>query len=419
MLIKETENRPLSPFEEGKMMELLAPAGGTSQLKAAIRFGADAVYGGMKRFGLRSAAENFGPEELREALALVHDAGKRFYLTLNILPYDEEMEALISQARQAWEMGVDGAIVSDLGAFSLLRKQVPELPLHVSTQANVMNAAAAKVFAEMGAKRIVLSRELSLRQIAALRKQLPEDVQIEAFVHGAMCMSHSGRCMLSDYLTGRGANRGACTQPCRWEYTVLEAKRPEDPMPVLEDERGTYIFSSFDLNMLEHLPEMRDAGIASLKIEGRMKTEYYVATVTRAYRRALDLLDRSEEAYRAALPELREELLKCSHRLSNTGFYFGPPSPASGAAKTMQTMIFAGKVLGMRDGMLRIEIRNRIAAGDRIEVLTPGEIHPLTVSRMIREDSGEEAQAVTVAGLRVCIPAPFAAEAGDFIRIPV
>ena len=239
MLIKETENRPLSPFEEGKMMELLVPAGGTSQLKAAIRFGADAVYGGMKRFGLRSAAENFGPEELREALALVHGAGKRFYLTLNILPYDEEMEALISQARQAWEMGVDGAIVSDLGAFSLLRKQVPELPLHVSTQANVMNAAAAKVFAEMGAKRIVLSRELSLRQIAALRKQLPEEVQIEAFVHGAMCMSHSGRCMLSDYLTGRGANRGACTQPCRWEYTVLEAKRPDDPMPVMEDERGT------------------------------------------------------------------------------------------------------------------------------------------------------------------------------------
>ena len=398
------------------MMELLAPAGGMSQLKAALRFGADAVYGGMKRFGLRSAADNFSPEELREALAVTHGAGKRFYLTLNILPYDEELEALISEARQAWEMGVDAAIVSDLGAFSLLRKQVPDLPLHVSTQANIMNAPAAKVFADMGARRIVLSRELSLRQIAALRKQLPEDLQLEAFVHGAMCMSHSGRCMLSDYLTGRGANRGACTQPCRWEYTVLEAKRPDDPMPVLEDERGTYIFSSLDLNMLDHLPEMKEAGIASLKIEGRMKTEYYVATVTRAYRLALDLLARSVEDYRAALPGLREELLKCSHRLSNTGFYFGPPSPASGAAKTEQTMLFAGKVLGMREGLLRIEVKNRFAVGDTLEVLTPGAVHPLTVRRILLEDSGEEVQAVTVAGLRVCVPAPFSAEAGDYLR---
>ena len=398
------------------MMELLAPAGGMSQLNAALRFGADAVYGGMKRFGLRSAADNFSPEELREALAVTHGAGKRFYLTLNILPYDEELEALISEARQAWEMGVDAAIVSDLGAFSLLRKQVPDLPLHVSTQANIMNAPAAKVFADMGARRIVLSRELSLRQIAALRKQLPEDLQLEAFVHGAMCMSHSGRCMLSDYLTGRGANRGACTQPCRWEYTVLEAKRPDDPMPVLEDEQGTYIFSSLDLNMLDHLPEMREAGIASLKIEGRMKTEYYVATVTRAYRLALDLLARSVEDYRAALPGLREELLKCSHRLSNTGFYFGPPSPASGAAKTEQTMLFAGKVLGMREGLLRIEVKNRFAVGDTLEVLTPGAVHPLTVRRILLEDSGEEVQAVTVAGLRVCVPAPFSAEAGDYLR---
>ena len=398
------------------MMELLAPAGGMSQLKAALRFGADAVYGGMKRFGLRSAADNFSPEELREALAITHGTGKRFYLTLNILPYDEELEALISEARQAWEMGVDAAIVSDLGAFSLLRKQVPDLPLHVSTQANIMNAPAAKVFADMGARRIVLSRELSLRQIAALRKQLPEDLQLEAFVHGAMCMSHSGRCMLSDYLTGRGANRGACTQPCRWEYTVLEAKRPDDPMPVLEDEQGTYIFSSLDLNMLDHLPEMKEAGIASLKIEGRMKTEYYVATVTRAYRLALDLLARSVEDYRAALPGLREELLKCSHRLSNTGFYFGPPSPASGAAKTEQTMLFAGKVLGMREGLLRIEVKNRFAVGDTLEVLTPGAVHPLPVRRILLEDSGEEVQAVTVAGLRVCVPAPFSAEAGDYLR---
>lgn len=400
-------------------MELLAPAGGMSQLKAALRFGADAVYGGLKRFGLRSAADNFSPDELEEALKLVHSAGKRFYLALNILPYDEELEELAAAARQAREMGVDAAIVSDLGAFSLLRERVPDLPLHVSTQANVMNAAAARVFAGMGAKRIVLSRELSLRQIAALRTRLPAEVQIETFVHGAMCMSHSGRCMLSDYLTGRGANRGSCTQPCRWEYTILEAKRPNEPMPVMEDERGTFIFSSFDLNMLDHLPEMRDAGIASLKIEGRMKTEYYVAVVTRVYRRALDLLGRSEEAFRAALPELQEELLKCSHRPSNTGFYFGPPSPASGAVKTTQTMIFAGKVLGMRDGLLQIEVRNRIAAGDPLEVLTPAGVHSLTVSRILLEDTGEEVPVVTIAGTRVLVSAPFSAEAGDYVRCPV
>jgi putative protease len=222
--------------------------------------------------------------------------------------------------------------------------------------------------------------------------------------------------MLSDYLTGRGANRGSCTQPCRWEYTVLEAKRPDQPMPVMEDERGTYIFSAFDLNMLSHLPEMRDAGIHSLKIEGRMKTDYYVAAVTQAYRRALDLMAESEAAYRGALPELEEELCKVSHRQSNTGFYFGPPSPASGAAKTEQTMLFAGKVLGMREGLLRIEVKNRFAVGDTLEVLTPGAVHPLTVRRILLEDSGEEVQAVTVAGLRVCVPAPFSAEAGDYLR---
>ena len=196
----------------------------------------------------------------------------------------------------------------------------------------------------------------------------------------------------------------------------LLSTRPGKYFPIEEDERGTYIFSSLDLNMLDHLPEMKEAGIASLKIEGRMKTEYYVATVTRAYRLALDLLARSVEDYRAALPGLREELLKCSHRLSNTGFYFGPPSPASGAAKTEQTMLFAGKVLGMREGLLRIEVKNRFAVGDTLEVLTPGAVHPLTVRRILLEDSGEEVQAVTMAGLRVCVPAPFSAEAGDYLR---
>ena len=398
------------------MMELLAPAGGMEQLRTALRFGADAVYGGLRRFGLRASADNFGPEELAEALRLVHGAGKRFYLTLNILPHDEEMEDLVRDAAQARELGVDAAIVSDLGAFSLLRQRVPELPLHVSTQANIMNAAAARVWTDLGAARIVLSRELSLEQIAALKRQLPGKVELEAFVHGAMCMAHSGRCMLSDYLTGRGANRGACTQPCRWEYTVLEAKRPEEPLPVLEDERGTYIFSAYDLNMLEHLPEMREAGIVSLKIEGRMKTDYYVAVVTRAYRAALDALEQSEKAYQEALPALREELDKASHRVSNTGFYLGAPQPSSGAGHTTQTMQYVGRVLETREGWLRIEIKNRIDADDRLELLSPGGVQELTVSRILREDTGEEVSRATVAGQRILIPAPFPAEEGDFLR---
>jgi len=400
------------------MMELLSPAGGMEQLKAAVRFGADAVYGGLNRFGLRAAADNFTWDALAEALGIVHRAGKRFYLTLNILPYDEELDPLACDAARAWEMGVDGAIVSDLGAFSLLAKRVPGLPLHVSTQANVMNAEAARVMISLGARRIVLSRELSLERMRTLRRQLPEDVHLEAFVHGAMCMAHSGRCMLSDYLAGRGGNRGACAQPCRWQYTVTEAKRPEEPMPVMEDARGTYIFSAYDLNMLSHLPEMRDAGIASLKIEGRMKTAYYVASVTRVYRQALDLLEKDETAYRAALPGLQQELRKVSHRDSNTGFYFGAPRPASGAEGFSQTMEFTGRVLDARDGELLIEVKNRFHTGDKLEVLSPAGVYSLPVRQIRRADTGESVPFVSVAGQRVLVPADVPAEAGDYLRGP-
>ena len=400
------------------MMELLAPAGGMEQLRAAVRFGADAVYGGLNRFGLRAKAGNFGWEELAEALRVVHDAGRRFYLTLNILPYDDELEDLAADAARACRMGVDAAIVSDLGAFATLRRRVPELPLHVSTQANVMNAAAAQVFIDLGAQRIVLSRELSLHRIAALRQQLPANVQLEAFVHGAMCMAHSGRCMLSDHLAGRGGNRGACAQPCRWQYTVIEAKRPDEPMPVIEEERGTYIFSAYDLNMLSHLPEMRDAGIASLKIEGRMKTGYYVAGVTHVYRAALNLLAQSEDAYRAALPELQRELRKVSHRASNTGFYFGAPQPSSGADGFSQTMEFTGRILGMRDGSLLIEDKNRFHVGDTLEALTPAGVHSFAVRSIRREDTGEAVDFVSVAGQRVLVPVDFTADAGDYLRGP-
>ncbi len=405
-------------LEESMILpELLAPAGGMAQLKAALRFGADAVYGALPAFGLRAFAGNFSWEELEQALSLVHSHGKKFYLTLNILPYEDELPALTDTARQAWEMGVDAALVSDLGAFLALRREVPGLKIHISTQANTLNAEAARFYYEHGAERIVLARELSLERISALREKLPPALEIEVFVHGAMCMSYSGRCMLSDHLTGRGGNRGACAQPCRWEYALVEKKRPGEYWPIEEDARGTYLLSAYDLNMLSHLPELIAAGVGSLKIEGRMKTEYYVATVTGAYRRALDALAESEESYRALLPELERELRKASHRAFNTGFYFGAPEPASGAAGFTQDMEYVARLEDWRDGVATLHVKNRFYVGDTLDLLRPQGPVFFPVESITVCDTGERVDTVSVAGQRVFIPSPPAAE-GDFLRGP-
>ena len=398
--------------------ELLAPAGSMAQLKAALRFGADAVYGALPAFGLRAFAGNFTWEELEQALTLLHSRNKKFYLTLNILPYQDEMDDLCAAAKRACALGVDAALVSDLGAFLMLRRDVPELPLHISTQANTLNAEAARFYYNHGAKRIVLARELTLQRIGTLRKQLPEELELEAFVHGAMCMSYSGRCMLSDHLTGRGGNRGACAQPCRWEYALVEKKRPGEYWPIEEDGRGTYLLSAYDLNMLSHLPELIGAGISSLKIEGRMKTEYYVATVVGAYRRALDALAESEETYRALLPELEGELRKASHRDFNTGFYFGPPSPMAGAAGFTQEMEYVARVEDWRDGRATLSLKNRFYVGDTLELLCPPGSFPFRVESITLADTGEARDTVSVAGQRVIVPLPHPAAEGDFLRGP-
>ena len=398
--------------------ELLAPAGGMAQLKAALRFGADAVYGALPEFGLRAFAGNFTWEQLEEALGYTHAMGKKFYLTLNILPYQDEMEALLRAAGRAREMGVDAALVSDLGAFLSLRRAVPTLPLHISTQANTLNAEAARFYYEQGAQRIVLARELSLKRIKALRQLLPRELELEAFVHGAMCMSYSGRCMLSDHLTGRGGNRGACAQPCRWEYALMEKKRPGEYWPIEEDQRGTYLLSAYDLNMLSHLPELLDAGIQSLKIEGRMKTEYYVATVVGAYRRALDALKAGESRYRALVPELEKDLRKASHRAFNTGFYFGPPSPMAGAGGFTQEMEYVGRVEGFENGMAQVSLKNRFYVGDTLELLCPEGRMPFEVKDIILQETGEHVNTVSVAGQSIFLPLPFPASAGDFLRGP-
>ena len=398
--------------------ELLAPAGGSAQLRAALRFGADAVYGALKEYGLRAYAGNFTWEELDRELRLVHGQGKKFYLTLNILPYEDELPGYVAAARRAWEMGVDAALVSDLGAFLALRREVPGLKVHISTQANTLNAETARFYYGHGAERVVLARELSLDRIARMRETLPEELTLEAFVHGAMCMSYSGRCMLSDHLTGRGGNRGQCAQPCRWEYALVEKKRPGEYWPVEEDARGTYLLSAYDLNMLSHLPEMIRAGVGSLKIEGRMKTEYYVATVVGAYRRALDALAESEEKYRALLPELEKEVRKCSHRPFNTGFYFGPPSPAAGAEGFTQEMEYVGRVEDWENGVAAVRIKNRFYVGDTLELLCPAGAFPFRVEEITLPDTGERKDTVSVAGQRVLLPLAHPAAEGDFLRGP-
>ena len=304
-----------------RMPELLCPAGNLESLEAALHFGADAVYGGMKQFGLRAFAGNFDEDALTQAVEKMHGAGKKFYLTMNIFPFDDQMDDFIAAAKAARDIGVDAAIVSDLGAIAALRREVPELPLHVSTQASTVNAEAVRVYRDMGCERVILARETSIARAKEIIRRVPE-MEIETFVHGASCMAYSGRCLLSAAMAGRSGNQGECAQPCRWHYSVVEEKRPGEYMPVCEDENGTYIFSAHDLNLMPLLPELVDAGIKSLKIEGRMKTAYYVATVTAAYRRALALLADGGD-FAAALPSLMAELSCASHRDSDTGFALG------------------------------------------------------------------------------------------------
>ncbi len=398
--------------------ELLCPAGNLTALETALHFGADAVYGGMKRFGLRAFAGNFGGEELREAVRLTHAAGKKFYVTLNSLPYDDEMDAFTEAAREALDAGVDAAIVSDPGAIVTLRQEVPELPLHVSTQANTLNTPAAELYRDLGCSRIILAREMSLERIRALRKNLGSRPELEIFVHGASCVAYSGRCLLSAYLTGRSGNRGECAQPCRWKYAVVEEKRPGEYLPVAEDENGTYLFSARDLCLMPLLPRLCEAGVASLKIEGRMKTEYYVAVVTGAYRRALDLLRESPEAFERALPELTRELENASHRDSDTGFLEGQVKEPGGAEGFHQSREYIARVVEVQGGEARLLLKNRFFAGEELELMTRGGIRSVKAAPFVREKTGEVLDTLGIGGeiIRMAVPG---AEAGDLLRGPV
>ncbi len=403
------------------MMELLCPAGNMEALGAALHFGADAVYGGMKRFGLRAFAGNFDEKQLQAAVSATHQAGKKFYLTMNVFPFDDQMDAFVAGARVAMACGVDAAIVSDLGAIARLRRELPGLPLHVSTQASTVNSDAVAVYHDMGCARVILAREVSIERMADIHRRVGDEIELECFVHGAACMAYSGRCLLSAALTGRSGNQGECAQPCRWQYAVMEQKRPGEYLPVCEDENGTYIFSAKDLNLLPLLPRLRDAGVASLKIEGRMKTEYYVATVTSVYRRALDKLEESDEAFEAALPAMLEELQCASHRDSDTGFALGRPQHPGGAEGFHQSREYVARVMeaALPGEEARLMLKNRFCAGDRMELLMPAGVMPVEATSFVREKTGERLDTLGIAGETIRMQLPCAVSAGDILRGPV
>ena len=352
--------------------ELLSPAGDLERLRTALRFGADAIYAGGPKMQLRAGSVGFTMDTLAQAVSEVHAAGKKLYVTVNSFATNAEIDALPDYAQALHELDVDAVIVSDLGAISTIRKAAPALNVHVSTQANCLNHAAARVYADLGATRVVLGREMSLAEIAELRAKAPKELELEAFVHGAMCMSYSGRCMISAYLTGRSANRGACAQSCRWTYHLMEEKRPGQFFPVEEDDKGMTILSSLDMNCLSFLDQIMDAGVVSFKIEGRMKSPYYVATVTNAYRKRIDAILTG-----AASPEHTEmcqrELNAASHRPYSSGFYFGElKHHAPDEGTYLQDCTFVGVVQEvLSDGRIRFETRNRIFRGDRVEILSP------------------------------------------------
>lgn len=401
-----------------RLPELLAPAGDLECLETALRFGADAVYVGGPKLQLRAGKVGFSLDGLKEAARVTHRAGKKLYVTVNAFPTNREIDGLGDYAQALLDVGADAAIVADLGAIAAMRGAAPGLDIHVSTQANCLNYMAARVYHDMGATRVVLGREMTLEQIAELRAKTPPELELETFVHGAMCMAWSGRCMISAYLTDRSANRGACTQSCRWNYHLMEEKRPGEFFPVEEDERGTTILSSFDLNCLDFLDRLTDAGICSFKIEGRMKTPYYVATVVNAYRRRMDDLANGT-ATPEGLAALQREINAASHRAFASGFYFGAMkkhAPDDGSYH--QDCVFAGVVkAALPGGRVRVELRNRINRGDVVEVLSPHSLGLSFAADNITDAQGVPLDAATVPISLFDMDAPDTVSPGDLLRI--
>ena len=377
-----------------KSIELLAPAGDLEKLKMAILYGADAVYLGGEAFGLRKASKNFSIDEIKEGVNFAHKRNKKVYVTLNIVPHDEDLIGLEEYLLELSNINVDALIVSDPGMFTIIKRTIPLMEIHISTQASVTNFETIMFWYNLGVKRIILARELSLEEITAITNRLPEDMTIEAFVHGAMCMSYSGRCLISNYMVGRDANRGDCAQPCRFKYYVVEETRPGEYFPIEEHDKGTFLFNSKDLSMIEHLPEIIESGIRSLKIEGRVKSSYYVATVVRAYRIALDNYLKDPENYKYR-KEWMDEIRKVSHRDFTTGFFFGNPKEEGQIYETssyLRGYDFVGMVLDYDKStqIATVEQRNRIFLGDSVEFFGPNKDFFIQKIEQMWDDKGEE-----------------------------
>ena len=405
------------------MTELLSPAGNYEKMKAAFLYGADAVYLAGKRFGMRAAADNFTLEELDSALEYAHSLGKKIYLTLNTLPREYELLELAEYLRELSGLGnggLDGVIVADLGMFALCRKYLKDVDVHISTQAGIVNSESAKMFYDMGATRVVLAREVSLEEIKRLRENIPHNLEIEAFVHGSMCVSFSGRCLLSNNLIGRDANRGMCAQPCRWNYTISEEKRPDMPLPIEETRDGTFIMSSKDMCMVEHIPALIEAGISSFKIEGRMKSAYYTAVVTNAYRAAMDgylTLGKDYKFDEAWLGELDS----VSHREYCTGYYFDDPMKNPQLCTLPGYMrekayIAIAESYNSETGEAVFVQRNKVSVGDKVEIISPGKLGRAFDVLEIKNEAGESVPSAPHPLMRFTVKAPFEVKPGDIMR---
>ena len=377
---------------KGRKLELLIPASSLEVLKIAVIYGADAVYVGGEAFGLRAKAKNFTLEEMKEGIEFAHAHDCKVYVTANILAHNYDLDGARQYFKELKQIGPDALIISDPGMFTIAKEELPDIDIHISTQANNTNYMTYQFWWKQGAKRVVSARELSLNEIKQIREHIPDEMEIETFMHGAMCISYSGRCLLSSFMAGRDANRGACTHPCRWKYSIVEESRPGEYMPVYENERGTYIFNSKDLCMIEHIPEMLNAGIDSFKIEGRMKTALYVATVARTYRLAIDEFIQDENLYKKRIPFYKSEISKCTYRQYTTGFFFGKPDENTQIYDT-NTYIKEYTYLGIvgeenAQGLYHIEQRNKFSVGETIEVMRPNGDNILVTVKRITDERG-------------------------------
>ncbi|MGG7177268.1 peptidase U32 family protein [Clostridium paraputrificum] len=402
-----------------KKPELLAPAGSLEKLKIAFQYGADAVYFGGKFFSLRATTQNFSYEEMKEGVEIAHSLGKKMYCTVNVMPRSEDIDRLPEFLKKLEEIGIDAVLVSDLGVFSTVKKHT-NLPIHVSTQANTVNYEACNMWETLGAERVVLGRECSLKEIKKIRENISEELELEVFVHGSMCISYSGRCLLSSYMTGRDSNRGACAQSCRWKYSLVEEKRANEYFPIEEDSNGTYIMNSKDLSMIEYIPELMEAGISSLKIEGRNKSEYYVAIVVNAYRQAIDLYYSDPENYK--LPkELYDELYKVSHREYSTGFFFNEPKSDGQIYHTNDHVREYDMVAIVHEYDEETQIatckqRNKFVLGDRVEILSPNSMSESFIVEELYNEEGEKIDSCPHPGMICKVKIPCKVGKNSFIR---